>query len=123
MAKILIVDDDPVARDILAEVVEAMGHSVLLSPDGAHALKTLQCDRRVAMLVTDMAMPEMDGRELIRAAHKVPAHSKLPIAIMSGVVGPKEIADLLREGAETFLPKPVKLAELRECVVSIIGAR
>lgn len=123
MAKVLIADDDPVSRDILAEVVEGMGHTVLLSPDGAHALKTLQCDRRVSLLITDMAMPELDGRGLIREAHKLPTHQRLPIAIMSGVVGPKEISDLLRAGAETFLPKPVRLADLRECVTAVLGAR
>ncbi len=123
MAKVLIAEDDPLEREILESVIEEMGHVPLLSPNGMHALATLECDRKIALLLTDMAMPEMDGRALIQAARQLPAHTRLPIVIMSGVVAPKEIADILLHGAEAFLSKPVRLQELRHYVAAALDRR
>jgi DNA-binding response OmpR family regulator len=68
-------------------------------------------------------MPDMDGRALIHAARQLRAHATLPIVIMSGVVGPKEISDLLQQGAEAFLTKPIRLQELRHYVTAALDRR
>ena len=122
MSKILIAEDDAVVREILAATVESMGHVPLLSPNGRHALETLECDPLVALVITDMAMPEMGGRELIEATRGLFASRPrpAPILIMSGVVAPREIADLLDQGAEAFLAKPIHLAEFCEYVKRVL---
>ncbi len=59
---ILVVDDEPSVRETLAEMLEVMGHRVLLAESGQNALQTLagnDCD----LVFTDLAMPEMDGWE------------------------------------------------------------
>ena len=114
MAKILIAEDDPTTRLMLARTLESMGHQILLSPDGAHALETLQCNPGISLLISDMVMPRMDGRALINAVRQ--SGFKLTLVIMSAVVGVKEISDLLDRGATFFLAKPIRLAELREYV-------
>ncbi len=122
MAKrVLIAEDEPVMREVLFASIQKLGHVPILSPDGAHALKTLQTDRHVDLLVSDMQMPELDGRGLILAARQVPGYEKLPILLMSGVVGPKEVMDLLNHGVETFLPKPLSVTDLRAAVLAVLG--
>lgn len=114
MAKILVAEDDSTTRMLLLRTLEAMGHQILLSPDGRHALASLESNPGIGLLITDMVMPEMDGRALINAVRE--RGHKLTIVIMSAVVGVREIADLLDHGASFFLPKPIKLSELREYV-------
>ena len=64
---ILVIDDEPSVRETLAEMLEIMGHRVLLAESGQNALQTLagnDCD----LVFTDLAMPEMDGWETSREA-------------------------------------------------------
>ncbi len=66
---ILVVDDEPSVRETLAEMLEMMGHRVLLADGGQNALQTLarnECD----LVFTDLAMPEMDGWETTREIRK-----------------------------------------------------
>ncbi len=114
MAKILIAEDDSTTRLMLARALESMGHQILLSPDGAHALETLECNPGISLLISDMVMPKMDGRALINAVRQ--RGLKVTLVIMSAVVGVREIADLLDQGATFFLAKPIRIAELREYV-------
>ncbi|HEV2884630.1 MAG TPA: PAS domain S-box protein [Pyrinomonadaceae bacterium] len=66
---ILVVDDEPSVRETLAEMLEVMGHRVMMAESGQHALQKLagtNCD----LVFTDLAMPEMDGWETSRAIRK-----------------------------------------------------
>jgi len=65
MTKILVVDDDNAVRTALGAVIKSMGHVPLFSPDGQHALETLRIDPDVKLVITDVVMPRMDGRDLV----------------------------------------------------------
>ena len=122
MKKILIVDDDQPTRLILVHIVESMGHVAFQCPDGKHALETLKSNSDIAMVITDMSMPRMDGRKLIEAVQSEERWNALPILIMSAVVGVKEISDLLKAGARAFLKKPVRGEEIREYIERYISS-
>lgn len=114
MARILIAEDDVATRMVAGKMLEKMGHIPVFSPDGQHALETLQIDAGIQLLVTDVMMPRMDGRALIKTLRGTERHRKLPVIVISAVVGPREIADLLDLGASRFQPKPLDMGELRE---------
>jgi CheY-like chemotaxis protein len=116
MATILVAEDDLTARIMLGNFIEEMGHSAIFSPDGQHALESILVNPRISLLITDVSMPRMDGRALIRSLRKMDAYSELPIIVISGVVGPREIADLLKIGATRFLPKPIDQRVVMECI-------
>ncbi|MBI9076746.1 MAG: response regulator [Desulfatibacillum sp.] len=116
MAKILIAEDDLITRKVLYKIVEGMGHSVIMSPNGRHAWETLETNSDIAMLITDVMMPEMDGRELIELVRGKEEYQNLPIIIISAVVGPKAVANLLKMGATLFLSKPLKVDETRKYI-------
>ncbi len=120
MSKILIVDDDPVMRKLLAKAVAPLNMNVYFASDGIHALDAVRCNKDFDLLITDISMPVLDGRQLITTIKNDPSLADIPVLIMSGVVGMSEIADLLDLGAFKFIPKPFNMQTLREDVQSAL---
>lgn len=116
MARILIADDEEMMASYLAAALENKGHEVHLSPNGEHALETLQNAGRFDLLLSDMKMPKMDGRQLIESVFQQEKLADLPIIIMSGYVSLDEIDDLLKAGALAYLPKPINLQDLEKII-------
>lgn len=121
MEKVLIAEDEITSRVVIAKAVERMGLIGINSPNGIHAWQTLEANPDIALLITDARMPEMDGRDLIRRIRAQEDICKMPIIIMSGVVGPKAIAELLEQGATWFLAKPVNTRELQSYIKQSLG--
>jgi CheY-like chemotaxis protein len=116
MAKILIAEDDALSQRFVATVVDRMGHSAFISPNGRHAWDALCAENSFEMLITDMMMPGMDGTTLIRTVREDPRFATLPIIIMSAFIGVTEIAGLLEIGATWFMPKPVDRIMLEDYI-------
>ena len=114
MKKILIAEDDPTSRRIILKCVEASGHFGIACSNGRRAWETLLDNPDISLLITDISMPDMDGRELIASVRASSDLKQLPIVIVSGVVGPNEIASLIEEGASRFLPKPLNVSYLAD---------
>ena len=116
MARILIAEDDNFSRKICYKLIDKMGHTPICSPDGKHAYQTLLADNNIDLLITDIMMPEMDGRTLINTIRGHSSFSKLPIIIMSAVVSLTDISAFIKQGADFFLPKPMDKDNLIEYV-------
>ncbi|MBN2140802.1 MAG: response regulator [Desulfovibrionaceae bacterium] len=114
MARILIAEDDRASQIIAVKLIQGMGHEVLVSPNGRHALETLMAGNKFEILVTDILMPQMDGRKLIQIIRQSDEFGDLPIIIMSAFVGVRDISNLLELGATFFLPKPLQKPELSD---------
>lgn len=82
MAKIMIVDDDPITRRILVEIVGQAGHEVVQAEDGMHALRLFK-ESPADLVITDIFMPEKEGLELVRELMEEYPEVKL-IAISGG---------------------------------------
>ncbi len=104
-ASILVVEDTPAVRDLIALTLRNAGFTVLTAPDGESALELVAGgDVRVDLLLTDLVMPGMDGRRLAEALReRIPG---LPVVFMSGYT----IDEIVRHGIATaelaFLAKP-----------------
>jgi CheY-like chemotaxis protein len=116
MSRILIAEDDVFSRKVCYKLLEIMGHTPICSPDGKHAYQTLLADNGIDLLITDIMMPEMDGRTLIKTLRGNTSFMKLPVIIMSAVVKFSDINDMLELGANLFLPKPIDKDHLFEYV-------
>jgi CheY-like chemotaxis protein len=123
MAKILVAEDDPVAQKLISTIVTRAGHEVSVSPNGRHAWETMSVTPDIDMLITDVMMPEMDGRELMCLVRDSGEWSGLPILVISAVIGPKAVGGLLDEGATFFLPKPVDRDEVVEIIERCVDPR
>lgn len=120
---VLLVDDEQDIALIMTEYLRRCGYSVESAGDGHGALKILQ-RRPVALVVTDILMPQVDGYELIMKLKQSPHRPR--IIAMSG--NPSKIGlDFLRSaqqlGADRILPKPFVPQTLLKLVAEIIGPR
>lgn len=113
--KILVVEDDVVTQKLAVAILEKAGHTAFVSPNGRHALEALQVNQ-FDILITDVMMPEIDGRTLISALRKYPRLVGMPVIIISAVIKAGDVMDLLEHGATYFIPKPFGRKELLEYV-------
>lgn len=108
MAIILLVEDDPMTQILIKSLLTSAGHTVFVAPNGEHALETLRSNNSFDILITDIIMPGMDGRELIQKINEDDTIDEMPIIIVSGVIKSSEVWHILEEGATYFIPKPIK---------------
>lgn len=123
MARILIAEDDPMVRRTIAKGLAPLQHELLFVSDGIHAVDVLRCNPGFDLLITDISMPLLDGRQLVGTIAHDKSFGQIPVLIMSGVVGVRDIADLLDLGASKFLAKPLNMAALREDVTHCLELR
>lgn len=122
MAQILIIDDEDIVRDTVAQILKRDGHDVTEYGDGLEALNSTDLDHYDVALV-DLFMPEIDGLELIpKLSEKAP---DLRIIAMTGGAMTGQAGGLLRAaesfGAAASLSKPFRVAEVRELVNGLLS--
>jgi CheY-like chemotaxis protein len=119
MARVLVVEDDRDLREFLADVLAVEGHEVFRAADGIQALRVL-LDRAPNLLVTDIAMPEMDGLGLLRVIKEAQAaRSGLKIIAISGAPDQSKLLEAAASlGADKILAKPF----LRTDILSVVDA-
>ena len=123
MSKIVIAEDDIVCRTLMSKVVEKMGHSAIQCSNGKRAWEIVTDNTDVAMLITDIVMPDMDGKELVNAIRDNETMKNMPIIIVSGVVSYSEIRSILELGASRFMPKPINSDELKNYVKNLLSKK
>jgi CheY-like chemotaxis protein len=114
---LLVEDDDAVRAGVRAALVDA-GHHVVEAADGHDALRRLEiAPSAIDLLVTDLVMPTMSGRELARRARGL--RPELPVLFISGYAPP---ADAQFGPGDTFLAKPFEAAALLRAVRETLDA-
>ena len=114
--KVLVVDDDPAVLMMHAEILKADGHSVDTALSGRIALEKFRAGRH-DLVMTDRAMPEMNGDELAAAIKKLePAKS---VVMVTGFGDVLEMSGDGPKHADLVLSKPVSRADLREAVIKV----
>ena len=112
-ATVLLVDDEESVRRMLTKVLERSGYLVLAAEDGAQALAMSDAHAGdIDLLVTDMMMPRMNGRELSRAFHERRPDAR--VLFMSGYADNDIIDRGWLDARMTFIQKPFELSELLE---------
>jgi CheY-like chemotaxis protein len=118
-AHVLVVEDDPLVRTVVARELATQGYRVTEATDGEAALERLsKPEQPFDLLITDLAMPRMDGRELAERAAQV--RPGLPVLLMSG--HPDEVTRrVLVEADRPYLQKPFTAEELMSRVEEMLG--
>jgi CheY-like chemotaxis protein len=110
---ILVVDDDPAIRRVVADILEMSDYMVRMASNGAEALAEVK-NWPPAMVLLDLMMPVMDGWEFLRRCRGDHACGAVPVAVMSAARDAGAISDEL--GASAFLPKPFELDDVLRIV-------
>ena len=110
MRPILVVDDDEAIREVLRDILVAEGHTVLCAPNGRVALELLRLVPQPRMIVLDLSMPIMTGRELLAKLHEDARFESIPVMIISGEGDARDL------GETQVLKKPLDVARLLEII-------
>ena len=108
MKRILVVDDERQITRMLRASLQSSGYEVLIANNGAEAYARLLADRP-DLIITDLAMPEMNGLELTQAIRRV---AQTPIIVLSVRDADQMKVMALDEGADDYLTKPFSMPEL-----------
>ena len=113
--RILVADDDPTSRKLLARILNNAGFSCMEVPDGIEALKTLHAEPLPSLLLLDFDMPGMDGAEVLKQLRHDPsaAVAQIPTIMLTGHGGEESEVLCLEAGADDFVTKPINQAVLR----------
>ena len=110
---ILLVDDDPNILTMLGKQLEHWGYQVLTASSGEEGLARAQAEAPDLILL-DIMMPKMRGREVCASLKAAPATAKIPVIFLSALGLPDHIRAGLELGAEDYLVKPFRLQELQK---------
>jgi two-component system, cell cycle sensor histidine kinase and response regulator CckA len=118
---VLVVEDNPVTREVIRAVLSADGCRVLEAPDGATALALMQRERPTVVL-QDLFLGDVNGLDLVGRLREVPGADDVPIIALTGFL-PSEEARALTAGFDAYLIKPVEPLRLREIIRDFAGRR
>lgn len=108
--RILVVDDDAASRQLLAAMLEPLGHVIDTAGDGGEALAKLSPE--TDLLLLDLLMPGVDGMAVMRRLHADPAYSDLPVIVVTGAGDREDRLRAAAVGGSDFIAKPVHRADL-----------
>ena len=115
--KILVVDDEPGIREMLAPFLDRAGFEIETASDGAEALERIQ-SFRPDLIIMDVLMPEMNGREVLRQLRE--EENWTPVILLTQVGDAPERAMALEEGADDYLNKPFDSNELMARIKAVL---
>ncbi len=118
--QVLIVDDEPNLRKILAAQLSRDGYDVLLAEDGEQGLQVLR-EHHIDLVVTDLKMPKVDGMTLLREAVK--EQPDLPVVMITAHGTVDTAVEALKLGAFDYLTKPFDKDEVRQVVAKALKTK
>jgi len=112
--KILVVDDEEGVRKLLQAMLERQGYDPVCVEDAKEALRLLP-DGKFELVLTDLRLPGMSGEALLERLRKL--RPDLPVVVISGYGSTRNVVDVIKKGAEDYLPKPFTPEDLEVVVL------
>jgi PAS domain S-box-containing protein len=120
---ILIVDDERDARELIATVLEKRGVNCLVAASGEEAVSLFRAGTRPDLIVSDLAMPGMNGYDLMAQVRSMPPEKggATPGIALTAFARPEDRNQSLRAGYQLHLSKPVEINELLGSIMSLLN--
>ena len=112
---VMIVEDEPDAAELFAEMMRVSGYRVLKSHASAPAIKLI-AQEKPDMVILDIMMPDISGLEILRYMRREANLMKIPVVVVSAKSLPSDVREGLDAGASIYLTKPVGFADLKNAV-------
>jgi len=114
---ILVIEDNAVLADFIAEVLQEEGYDVEVAKNGQDGLNKL-AEVKPDLIITDLVMPKLNGEEVCKIVQSNPQFRSIPVVLMTS-----RVEESLRINCkyDAFLPKPFDLYHLLGLVVRLIG--
>ncbi|MBN9385591.1 MAG: response regulator [Chitinophagaceae bacterium] len=122
MKKILVIEDEPEIRDNIAEILQLSNYEVLRAEDGLSGVE-LALGATPDLIICDIAMPGLDGYEVLHSLHRHPRTSCIPFIFLTASTEKEQIRKAMTAGADDYLSKPFEGIELLKAVESCFKKR
>jgi CheY-like chemotaxis protein len=121
MAKILVVDDEPLIREILTEMLSAVGHAVTAAESGLEGLAKLR-EGKFDLVTLDIDMPVMNGLETLKLLRRDPKVGKTPVLMVTAHNKVASLDASFENGANGYIIKPFDLPTLNKTISRALSA-
>jgi len=111
MPKILVIDDDPSVRSLVADSLEIEGYEVCVAEDGFSGLRAIESTRPDCVLL-DVMMPGLDGHQVLQRIRAAEERPSLPVVMLTAHADDNQAWQAWTEGVDYFLAKPFEPEEL-----------
>lgn len=118
-ARVLIVDDDPDIRDVVAAMLEAVGLIVTAAASAEEALDRVH-NESFDLLVLDWNLPKMTGLDLCRILRREPDHATLPVLFLTANASSQDMVEAFACGGDDYVVKPFRAPELGARIFSLL---
>ncbi|MGC9357129.1 MAG: response regulator [Anaerolineae bacterium] len=122
MTSILLVEDHPIMRPTLRDILKLEGYTVVTAVNGEEALCYLE-DSPTDLVITDFEMPVMNGLDLLRALRSNARYAQLPVVIFTATTDPDVCDAALSAGVDAFLIRPITPQDLFDTVRRLLAER
>jgi two-component system cell cycle response regulator DivK len=118
--QILVVEDNATSMKLVRDVLQVFGYRILEATTGAQAL-SLAARHRPALVLMDIGLPDMDGREAVGRLRMDPRTTSLPVLALTAQAMKGDRERFLLSGLDGYLSKPVDIDELLQAVARACG--
>lgn len=122
MSKILVVEDSPAMRGMIASILEEVPDCEVIEAEGGYQALKLLPGNNFDMIITDINMPDLNGLELLAFIRKTPAYAETPVIIVTSEESRVEREKGMALGANSIISKPFDeddlLAEIRGLLIA-----
>ncbi len=122
MAKVLVIEDEDLVRENIAELLDAEGHDVVTAENGFLGALWAQ-DHLPELIICDVMMPELNGYEVLSTLNENPDTAMIPFIFLTAMADKSEIRQGMTSGADDYLTKPFSRAELLAAVNTRLAKR
>lgn len=116
---VLIVEDEPDAAELFAEMMRVNGFRVVKTFSSTPAIDLLASERP-DLIILDLMMPDVSGLEVLRFMRREPNYKNIPVIVVSAKSMPADIKTGMEAGASAYLTKPVGYLDLKHAVEKFI---
>jgi CheY-like chemotaxis protein len=122
MAQIIVMEDDAGTRMLIASVLKKDGHEVLTAEDAVQGL-ALVASRKPDLIISDVQMPGMNGFDMLAAIRKDRVTADIPVILLTSLQERAHMRIGMTSGADDYITKPFRAAELRDAVSAQLNKR
>ena len=122
MAKILLIEDNELNRDMLKRRLERKGHTILIAVDGREGIEAART-QLPKLILMDLRLPDLDGREITRRLKADEATRPIPVIALTAHAMEGDREDALRAGCDDYDTKPVDLPRLLGKINAVLAKR
>ena len=109
--RILAVEDQPEYLEMLQMVMSSLGHSLIIARNGIEAIRVMEKEK-IDVIMSDVAMPKMDGLEFHKRIRSTPAHKETPFIFLTGTSNLKQVKEECTTKNDLLLQKPISVERL-----------